>query len=637
MAAPVLAYENLGIVQGSGWLFRNLDLYIGERERLALIGRNGAGKSTLLRLLAGRIEPDEGKRTIVPGTRVVFLEQEPSFAGCATLMDYAVAGSDAPAAHEVAAIADQMGIDMGRDAATASGGEKRRAALARALAMDPDVLLLDEPTNHLDLAAIDWLEGWLQRFTGAFVAISHDRTFLTRLTRETLWLDRGNIRRKAIGFGGFEAWMETVYAEEARNADRLDAKLKIEAHWLERGVTARRKRNQGRLEKLYEMRAARAAMLAPAGTAKLGLVKDDSKTKSVITAERVSKSYPISSPLMSSEVETPSGKTEGVSTSLDMSGTGSGVQQRTIIKDFSFRIQRGDRIGLVGSNGAGKTTLLKLLTGEIEPDSGTVTRARTLDGIVIDQQRKLLAPDKRVRDIVADGGDWVEVRGEKKHLKGYLKDFLFDPNMSEARVGTLSGGEQSRLLLAREFARESNLLVLDEPTNDLDLETLDLLQEVIADYEGTVLLVSHDRDFLDRTVTVTLGLDGSGHVDVVAGGYADWEARKKAEKSGTPRAVAAANAAATAANAANATSNSTAPKKKLSYKDQRDFDLLPGQIEVMEAAIAKAEAELANPDLYARNFARFEALTKELERLRAEKDAAEERWLTLAEEVEALQ
>ena len=602
MAAPLLAFENLGIVQGNGWLFRGIDIYVGQRERLALIGRNGAGKSTLLRLLAGRVDADEGKRTIVPGTRVVFLEQEPSFAGFATLMDFAVAGDDAPALHDVAAIADQMGIDMDRDAATASGGEKRRAALARALAMEPDILLLDEPTNHLDLAAIDWLEGWLQRFTGAFVAISHDRTFLTRLTRETIWLDRGNIRRKEIGFGGFEAWMETIYAEEARNADRLDAKLKIEAHWLERGVTARRKRNQGRLEKLWEMRATRAAMLAPAGTAKLGLVKDDSKTKSVITAEHVSKSY----------------------------------DNRPIIKDFSFRIQRGDRIGLVGSNGAGKTTLLKLLTGEIEPDSGKVIRAKTLDGIVIDQQRKLLSPEKRVRDIVADGGDWVDVRGERKHIKGYLKDFLFDPEMSEARVGTLSGGEQSRLLLAREFARESNLLVLDEPTNDLDLETLDLLQEVIADYEGTVLLVSHDRDFLDRTVTVTLGLDGSGHVDVVAGGYADWEARKKAEKSGAPRAVTAAKAAASAANAANATSNSTAPKKKLSYKDQRDFDLLPGRIEAIEGEMAKAESALADADLYAKNFKRFEALTAELERLRAEKDAAEERWLLLAEEVEGL-
>ena len=594
MAAPLLSYENLGIVQGSGWLFRGLDIYIGERERLALIGRNGAGKSTLLRLLADRIESDEGKRTIVPGTRVVMLEQEPSFAGHATLMDFATSCADAPAAHEVAAIADQMGIDMGREAATASGGERRRAALARALAMEPDILLLDEPTNHLDLAAIDWLESWLQRYTGAFVAISHDRTFLTRLTRETLWLDRGNIRRKAIGFGGFEGWMEQVYAEEARNAERLDAKLKIEAHWLERGVTARRKRNQGRLEKLHEMRAQRAAMLAPAGAARLALAKDDVKTKSVITAEHVNKSY----------------------------------GGRTIIRDFSFRVQRGDRIGLVGANGAGKTTLLKLLTGEIEPDSGTVTRAKTLDGIVIDQQRALLQPDKRVRDILADGGDWIEVRGVKKHIKGYLKDFLFDPSLSEARVGTLSGGERSRLLLAREFARESNLLVLDEPTNDLDLETLDLLQEVIADYEGTVLLVSHDRDFLDRTVTVTLGLDGSGTVDIVAGGYAEWEARRKAPATAAKPSTKAASPAAPVAAAQ--------PKKKLSYKDQRDLDLLPEQIEAMDTAIAKAEAELADPDLYVRNHKRFETLTREIDRLRAEKDAAEERWLMLAEEAEKL-
>ncbi len=596
MAAPILSYENLGIVQGSGWLFRGIDIHVGPRERLALIGRNGAGKSTLLRLLADQVEADEGKRMVVPGTRVVMLEQEPSFAGHATLMDYALSGKDAPERHEIDAIADQIGIDLSRDATSASGGERRRTALVRALAMDPDVLLLDEPTNHLDLHAIDWLENWLARYTGAFVAISHDRTFLTRLTRETLWLDRSAIRRKEIGFGGFEAWMETVYAEEARNANRLDAKLKIEAHWLERGVTARRKRNQGRLEKLYEMRATRAAMLAPAGAAKLGLVKDDSKTKSVITAEHVSKSYGM----------------------------------RTIIRDFSFRVQRGDRIGLVGANGAGKTTLLKLLTGEIEPDEGKVIRAKTLDGIVIDQQRALLHPDKRVRDILADGGDWIEVRGEKKHIRGYLKDFLFDPNMVEARVGTLSGGEQSRLLLAREFARESNLLVLDEPTNDLDLETLDLLQEVIADYEGTVLLVSHDRDFLDRTVTVTLGLDGSGHVDVVAGGYADWEAQRRAPKVTKVTRVAHGNMSQKNDGA------EAAPRKKLSYKDQRDFDLLPDRIAAIEAEMAKAEAELANPDLYSRNFARFEALTASLDTLRAEKEAAEERWLTLAEEVEGL-
>ncbi|MGQ3179335.1 MAG: ATP-binding cassette domain-containing protein, partial [Blastomonas fulva] len=484
------------------------------------------------------------------------------------------------------------------------GGERRRAAICRALASEPDVLLLDEPTNHLDLAAIDWLESWLGRFNGAFVVISHDRTFLERLTKQTLWLDRGNLRRQEIGFGGYEAWMEQVYAEEARAADKMDAKLKIEAHWLERGVTARRKRNQGRLAKLWEMRAARAAMLGPQGTAKLKAVSDDSKTKSVIVADRVFKTF------------------------------GEGEGARTIIKDFSLRVQRGDRIGIVGANGAGKTTLIRLLTGELAPDSGTITLAKTLDGVIIDQQRKLMSPEKRVRDVLAEGGDWIDVRGVRKHIQGYLKEFLFDPGLVEARVGTLSGGERSRLLLAREFARASNLLVLDEPTNDLDLETLDLLQEVIADYDGTVLIVSHDRDFLDRTVTVTLGLDGSGVVDVVAGGYADWEAKRKQRtadwvKSNRSKAEAAAAAAA-------AIPKPVSQKVKLSYKDQRDYDTLPERIEAIEAAIARDEAALSDPELYTRDPAKFAALTKAIEKAREEKDAAEMRWLDLAEQVEAM-
>src|SRR5688572_13107105 len=499
MSAPVLAYENLGLVQGSGWLFRGLDLFIGARDRLALIGRNGAGKTTLLKCLAGMIDTDEGERKIVPGTRVVLLEQDPDMSGHGTLEQWVLAGDGAPAPYEAAAIAGQIGIDLARDVASASGGERRRAAIVRALAQEPDVLLLDEPTNHLDLGAIAWLEEWLGRFKGAFIAISHDRTFLTRLTKSCLWLDRGQLRRAEIGFGGFEAWTDAVYAEEARAADKLDAKLKLELHWLQRGVTARRRRNQGRLTKLHEMRAQRAAMIGAAGTAKLALAKDETKTKTVIDADKVQKAF----------------------------------GERTIIHDFSLRVQRGDRIGLVGANGSGKTTLLRLLTGELPPDHGTVTRAKTLSGIVIDQQRKLMAPNKRVRDVLAEGGDWIEVRGVKKHIKGYLKDFLFSPDLTEAPVGSLSGGERSRLLLAREFARESNLLVLDEPTNDLDLETLDLLQEVIADYDGTVLIVSHDRDFLDKTVTVTLGLDGSGKVDIVAGGYEDW-VRKRYQEHRSP-------------------------------------------------------------------------------------------------------
>ena len=601
MPAPILSYENLGLIQGSGWLFRHLDLHLGARDRLALIGRNGAGKSTLLRLIANQIEADEGRRTVVPGTRVVILEQEPAMTGCATLSDYVLGGPDAPAPHEADAIADQLGIVLSRDAATASGGERRRAAIVRALAQDPDVLLLDEPTNHLDIVAIDWLESWLTRFTGAFVVISHDRTFLTRLTRQTLWLDRGALRRAEVGYGGFEAWTEQVYAAEERNAARLDAKLKLEEHWLQRGVTGRRRRNQGRLAKLKEMRSQRAAMMGPQGAANLAIGSDDVRTKTVIDAKNVSKGY----------------------------------DSRTIIKDLTLRVTRGDRIGIVGANGAGKTTLLKLLTGEIEPDTGEVRLAKTLDGVIIDQQRKLMAPDKRVRDVLADGGDWIEVLGVKKHIHGYLKEFLFEPALAEARVGALSGGERSRLLLAREFARASNLLVLDEPTNDLDLETLDLLQEVIADYDGTVLIVSHDRDFLDRTVTVTLGLDGSGKVDVVAGGYEDWERQRKAP---LPRAGGVGGGhVRTKGDTPSPDPSRKREGNKLSYKDQRDYDLLPQRIDEIDRAIARDEAALADPDLYVRDPAAFARLSAAIDKARAEKKAAELRWLELAEQVEAIE
>ena len=587
---PILAYEGLSLQQGAGWLFQDIDLFIGPRDRLALIGRNGAGKTTLLRLIGAQIEADKGTRTVSPGANIVMLEQDPNFGAFSQLIDFALHEPTAPPEYAVRAIADQLGIDLDREAATASGGERRRAAICRALASEPDLLLLDEPTNHLDLAAIEWLEEWLTRYKGAFLVISHDRTFLTRLTRQTFWLDRGSLRRNEIGFGGYEAWTEQVFAEDARNASRMDAKLKIEEHWKERGVTARRKRNMGRLTKLYELRAARKALEGPQGTAKLAAATDDSKTKTVINADGVSKSF----------------------------------GDRAIIKDFTLRIQRGDRIGIVGANGTGKTTLIRMLTGETQPDVGKVTLSPTLTGIVIDQQRKLMSPEKRVRDVLADGGDWIDVRGHRKHIQGYLKEFLFDPSLVEARIGTLSGGERSRLLLAREFAREANLLVLDEPTNDLDLETLDLLQEVISDYEGTVLIVSHDRDFLDRTVNLTLGLDGSGTVDIIVGGYADWEEKRDKRRKSSPKAV--------KVNAPVAAPQRTV---KLTYKDQRDYDGLPKRIEEIDAEIAKAEKELADANLYTRNFARFTELTRHTETLRAEKDAAEERWLELAETVES--
>ena len=600
---PILSWEGLGLQQGGRWLLggperEDIDLHIGPRDRLALIGRNGAGKTTLFRLINDEIEADRGQRKVKQGTRVVVLEQDPDFDGFETLMDWALAGEDAPAEYEVEAIAGQLGIDMTTPSKGASGGERRRAAIARALAQEPDLLLMDEPTNHLDLSAIDWLEDWLTRFKGAFVVISHDRTFLKRLTNATLWLDRGIIRRKDVGFGGYEAWEEQVYAEEARATEKLDTKLKLEAHWLERGVTARRKRNQGRLEKLWQMRAQRAAMISGGGTAKLKLATEEEfKSKSVIVAENITKYY----------------------------------DGRAVIKPFSLRIQRGDRIGIVGANGAGKTTLLKMLTGELEPDSGSVTISKKLTGVMIDQQRSLMEADTIVRQVLAEGGDWLDVRGNRKHVQAYLKDFLFDPKIVDTKVGILSGGEKSRLLLAREFARKSNLLVLDEPTNDLDLETLDLLQEVIADYDGTVLIVSHDRDFLDRTVTLTLGLDGSGSVDVVAGGYEDWERKRRQPITSKAKSSSTKKKPDTTTQAAV---QKQSKPDKLSYKDQRDYELLPARIEELEVAIAKGEQILSDPELYTQDPQKFATISKGLENARAEKDAAEERWLEIAEMVE---
>ena len=590
MAAPILSLESVGLNQGTKWLFRGLGLFVGDRDRLALVGRNGAGKTTLLRLMAGTLEPDEGQRVVRPSARVVLLSQDPPVEGFATLRDFALAGPDAPQDYEVAAIADQLCVDLDRDAATASGGERRRAAIARALAQDPDLLLLDEPTNHLDIAAIEWLEAWLQRFRGAFIAISHDRMFLSRLTRACAWLDQGALRRAEIGFGGFEAWTETVAAEAERAQDKLDTKLKQELHWLARGVTARRKRNMGRLAALGDLRAERKAMTGPQGVAKLAVEAQDTKTKIVIDAEHVTKSF----------------------------------GDRTVIKDLSLRVQRGDRIGVIGPNGAGKTTLLKLLTGELAPDHGRIRRAKTLQGVLIDQQRALLSPGKTVRDVLADGGDWVEVAGERKHVIGYLKDFLFTADALDAKVETFSGGERSRLLLAREFARPSNLLVLDEPTNDLDLETLDLLQEVIDDYGGTVLLVSHDRDFLDRTVTMVVGLDSSGTADVVVGGYGDWLAKRKADAAPPPPPKTAAQAG--------------PPKRliKLTYIEQRELDQAPARIDALGKAIKAAEAAMADPTLYTRDPKRFAALNAEAESKRREMAAAEERWLELSEKAEGL-
>ncbi len=597
MPEPILTLENAGLRQGGGWLFRGLDLTIDARDRLALIGRNGVGKTTLLKLISGEIDLDEGRRAVSPALRIVRLEQDPALAGFATLGDYVRAGDGAPADHLLESVANRLGADLDRDASTASGGERRRAALVRALAEQPGLLLLDEPTNHLDIAAIEWLESWLDRFSGGFVAISHDRTFLTRLTRNSLWLDRGSLKRAEVGFGGFEAWAERLAAEEAKNASKLDARLRQEEHWLLRGVTARRSRNQGRLSKLIDLRAERKAMTTGDAVAKLATEADDGKTKVLIDAQHVALSF----------------------------------GERPILRDLSLRVRRGDRIGIIGPNGAGKSTLIRLLLGDMAPDSGSIRRAKTLNPTIIDQRRaRLDAEDggtpKTVRDVLADGGDWLEVNGSKKHVSGYLKEFLFDPSVIDAPVDSFSGGERSRLLLAREFATPSNLLVLDEPTNDLDMETLDLLEEVLDDYAGTVLLVSHDRAFLDRVVTMVVALDGEGNSETVVGGWSDWAELRK-------RKAAAAREDAKAPRQKNANTPVTpkARAAKLSYNDARELAELPGKIETLSSAITRHEATLSDPALYTRDPKRFASVNAELERVRADLAKAEERWLDLAE------
>jgi ATP-binding cassette subfamily F protein uup len=589
MPEPILTLEAIGLKTGTGWLFQSLSLTLDARDRVALIGRNGAGKSTLLKIIDGTIEADTGRRAVSGGLKIGRLEQDPPMTEFATLAEYAASGGAEP--HELAALADQLGLDLDRPAATASGGERRRAALVRVLAEAPDLLLLDEPTNHLDISAIEWLENWLDRSRCALVVISHDRTFLTRLTRNCLWLDRGALRRAEVGFGGFDAWADAVAAEEERTAQRLDTKLRAEEHWLQRGVTARRKRNMGRLAKLMDLRETRRSLATGPTTARIATESSDPGSKILIDAKAISLSF----------------------------------GDRVMLKDFSLRVRKGDRIGIIGPNGAGKSTLIKLLLGQVAPDSGSINRSVALAPTIIDQHRQRLK-GRTVREVLADGGEWLEVNGSKKHVAGHLKDYLFDAGILDAAAETLSGGEQSRLLLAREFATPSNLMVLDEPTNDLDMETLDLIEEVIGDYDGTVLLVSHDRAFLDRVVTMIVALDGAGKAEVSVGGWSDWSQRQVAA------ATAAKQRSATPAQAASAPRKSS----KLSYKDARELAELPGRIEALNKDIAARETALADPDLYAKNPARFAALSSELDRLRDHLETAELRWLELAEQEEQM-
>jgi ATP-binding cassette subfamily F protein uup len=604
--APLLQLSDIALTFGGTPLFEGVSLAVQEGDRIALVGRNGSGKSTLLRVMAGLVEPDRGARATAPGTAVGYMEQDPDLSGFATLGDFASAGLPPGEDWRVAQAAEGLGLDPARPVATASGGERRRAALARLLAEGPELMLLDEPTNHLDIAAIQWLEERLRAHRGAFVLISHDRAVLRRVTGATLWLDRGVLRRQDRGFEAFESWRDAVWEEEDAQRHKLDRLIRAEGKWAVEGISARRKRNMGRVRALEALRAERRDQIRRQGTAALAMESGPTSGRRVIVARGLTKRF----------------------------------GGRTIVQGFDLIVQRGDRVALVGPNGAGKTTLVNLLLGRLAPDGGSVTHGTNLEVAVLDQTRAALDPDSTLWESLtgdpalgAGRSDQVMVRGEARHVVGYLKDFLFDEAQARAPVRALSGGEKARLLLARIMARPSNLLVLDEPTNDLDIETLDLLQEVLDGYDGTVLLVSHDRDFLDRVATVTVALEGDGTAVAYAGGWSDM----MAQRGGRPLGASGPQASASTAprTVAPATPKAPAPARRgLSFTERHRLDALPAEIDRLAAEIGRIEALLADPDLFAREPAKFRKAGEMLAERQAALAAAEEEWLALAEKAE---
>jgi ATP-binding cassette subfamily F protein uup len=601
MAPPLLTLQDIHLTFGGTPLLEGAELSISERERVCLVGRNGSGKSTLLKIAAGLVEFDRGARFAQPGATIRYLSQEPDLAGFTTTLAYVEAGlapgDDAYRAHY---LLEQLGLTGNEEPAHLSGGEARRAALARVLAPQPDILLLDEPTNHLDLPAIEWLENELANSRSALVLISHDRRFLERLSRATVWLDRGITRSVPRGFSEFEAWRDQVLEEEEREHHKLGRKIVAEEHWMRYGVTARRKRNMRRVGELAALRKDFREHRRALGAVTMTTTEAEMSGKLVVEADNIAKAFSV----------------------------------EPIVRDFSIRIQRGDRIGLVGPNGAGKTTLLKLLTGELAPDSGTIKLGTNLAMVTLDQRRAALDPLVSVRDTLTGGrGDQVFVGGNPRHVIGYLRDFLFAPEQAGTPVSALSGGERGRLLLAQALAQPSNLLVLDEPTNDLDLETLDLLEEMIDDYPGTVMLVSHDRDFLDRTVTAVAVAEGDGRWNVYAGGYSDMVAQRG--EGVTAKAVAKADAK---APRGKSEAPASTPKSRLTFRDKHALETLPSRIAKLEADIAKLSKTIADPKLYAKDRAAFDKASAALGEAQAELARAEDDWLRLEdlrEQVEA--
>ena len=587
---PLFSIKDLKLSFGGKPLFEGLSLQICPRDRICLVGRNGCGKSTLLKVIAGQIETDGGDFYTQPGTKIAYLPQDADLPVDQTMLDHLM-GYTGCAQYEAESVLGQVQMDPGQTMERLSGGEKRRLLIARSLVTDPDILLLDEPTNHLDIPAIEWLEETLKDFRGAIIVISHDRSFLKRVSAQTWWIDRGVMKANDKGYGDFDRWTEALLLEEERQLEKLNSKLRLEEHWLHRGVTARRKRNQGRLRQLMTMRDDRRTKIQnrPKG-ASLGGVSGETSSKIVIECHNLTKSF----------------------------------GDRSIVKEFSTIIQRGDRIGIVGANGSGKTTLLKLLLKQLPLDEGRCHVGASVDLIYLDQMRDTLDPKATLWEILCpNGGDQVMIQGKPRHIIGYLKEFLFDPKQARSPVSILSGGEKNRLALAKAFTQPGNLLVLDEPTNDLDMDTLDLLQEMLYDFDGTMLVVSHDRDFLDRLVTSVIAVEGDGHVTEYAGGYSDYLAKRN------PKA-----AIIIKADKKESVPASIKPERKFSFKEKHEFEKLPAIMAALEKEINLIEVKMEDPTFYLNHPQEFTSLSQRFEDAKGELEAAEMRWLELSEIIE---
>ena len=597
---PLISIQSAALTFGGTPLLTDASLAVHARDRVCLVGRNGSGKSTLMKIAAGSVEPDAGEIVRRPGAHARYLEQSPDLTRFPTIRAYVEDGLsalDTESGGRVPYLLDALSLDGNLSTENLSGGEARRAALVRVLAPDPDVLLLDEPTNHLDLPAIEWLEGELAGSRAALVLISHDRRFLENLSRRTVWLDRGVTHELDKGFAHFEDWRDDMLEQEALDRHKLARKIHREEHWVTHGVSGRRKRNVRRLKELGQLKSQLKSATGPQGDVAISVAEADKSAKRVI----------------------------------DMKGVSFGYGERPIVTDLDLRIMRGERLALIGPNGSGKTTLLKLMTGQLSPDSGTVRLGENLEPLVIDQRRETLDPDMSLRDAMGEGSESVIVGGSPVHVMRYMKDFLFRPEQATTPLRALSGGERARVQLARGLRLPSNLLILDEPTNDLDLETLDLLQEMVSDYPGTVVLVSHDRDFIDRLAARTLVHDGPGQWSLYPGGYSDM-ARQRG-KGVTARTA----DSTTKAKTPSAAKPRTGRAEKMSYKETYRLENLPAEMDALRNSIAALQAELADPDLYVRDAARFAEASDELAQATEALDTAELEWLELEEKRERLE